>query len=177
MKRCTKRKAQAGITMLEVMIAVAVVGILVKLALPSLAGSSRKVKGDTEVNAFMTELRMKQEQFHLENGRYLSTGTESTMFPATAQPQQLAITTMPAEWNQLRVNLPEAQARCQYVAIAGNKLSGTIGTVAASFGFSNPGRDWYYILAHCDLDGDATVDSWYFTSSKDAAIQKLNPGR
>jgi prepilin-type N-terminal cleavage/methylation domain-containing protein len=180
MKRtATKRTSQAGFSMLEIMVAVAVLGILVKVALPSFAGSSRKAKGDSEVNAVMTELRIKQEQFQLENARYLSTSTaENVMFPPTAQATAQAMPAQPAEWNLLRVALPETSLRCQYVAIAGSKNTGTVGAMAsASFGFAAPLRDWYYILAHCDLDGDSAVDSYYFTSSLETEIKKLNPGK
>jgi prepilin-type N-terminal cleavage/methylation domain-containing protein len=172
------RTSEAGITLMEVLVAIAVLGILVKLALPSLAGSSRRATGDSEVNGFMTELRMRQEQYQLENGRYLSTGgSETVMFPATRSPQPQVLGTLPTSWQQLRVQPPDVGLRCSYVAIAGQGAAGAGATATTSFGFSPPAAAWYYILAHCDLDGDSSLDSFYFTSSTDSSIKKINPGK
>jgi hypothetical protein len=48
---------------------------------------------------------------------------------------------------------------------------------AASFGFTAPAKNWFYLLAHCNLDGDSAVDSYYFASSEDAKILKINYGQ
>jgi hypothetical protein len=45
------------------------------------------------------------------------------------------------------------------------------------FGFTTaPATDWYYLLAKCNMDSDASVFSYYFSSSTDQRIQKLNEG-
>ncbi|MBX3156671.1 MAG: type II secretion system protein [Deltaproteobacteria bacterium] len=176
--RTRSRDLQAGITLMEVMVAVAVLGILVKLALPTLAGGAHKVNGDSEVAAFMGEIRLRQAQFQLEHGRYLSTGSDEThKFPATRAMQPQALGALPATWTQLRLQPPGEGLRCSYVAIAGAAESTPGATATGAFGFVKPKGAWYYVLAHCDLDGDSSLDSYYFTSSTDAAIKKLNPGR
>ena len=66
MKRTHGR--QSGFTLLEIMIVVALIGILAAIALPSFTRESRKAKGDSEVAAFFGELKVREEQYALENG-------------------------------------------------------------------------------------------------------------
>jgi len=172
------RNAQAGFTLIELMVTVALIGALAAIALPTFAGESRKVKGDSEVNAFFAELAVREEQYALENGRYLSTGaSESATFPAAASPTLQNLGTLPAAWQTLKVRAPESSARCGYVVIAGLKTDAAGGIASATFGYTAPTKNWFYVLAHCDLDGNTAVDSYYFASSDDAKIQKSNYGR
>jgi prepilin-type N-terminal cleavage/methylation domain-containing protein len=169
---------QAGFTLLEVMVVVVLIGILAAIALPSFASETRKSKGDSEVAAFFAELGVREEQYAVENGKYLSTGaSESTTFPATATPNGTAITTLPTTWQTLKMRTPESTARCGYVVIAGLKTDAAGAVATTSFGFTVPAKNWFYMLAHCDLDGSSAVDSYYFSSSEDAKLQKLNYGK
>lgn len=172
------RTTEAGFTLMELMVTVAIIGVLAAIALPSFASTTRKSKGDSEVNAFFAELRVRQEQYQLEYGRYLSTGaSETATFPLTPSAAAKPLGTLPAVWSALRVRPPQSQARCGYVVIAGTP-SDTPGAIATGqFNYVKPEKNWFYILAHCDLDGNAGTDSYYFISSDGAAIQKLNPGR
>jgi type II secretory pathway pseudopilin PulG len=164
--------------LLELLVVVALVGILAAIALPSFAGESRKAKGDTEVAAFFGELKVRQEQYALEQGRYLSTGTsESATFPATPSATGQALGTLPTTWQTLKIRTPESSARCAYVVIAGTRTD-SAGTMATTtFGYTPPAKNWFYILARCDLDADAAVDSYYFISNDSSKIQKTNHGR
>jgi prepilin-type N-terminal cleavage/methylation domain-containing protein len=173
------RNAQAGFTLMELMVTVAIIGVLAAIAVPSFAGESRKAKGDAEVAAFFAELAVREEQYAVENGVYLSTGaTESATFPTTATATAQTLGTLPTTWQSLKVRTPESQVRCGYVVQAGTRTSTTVGAIASgTFGYTAPSRNWFYILAHCDLDGNTAVDSYYFITSDDAKIQKSNPGR
>jgi Tfp pilus assembly protein PilE len=160
------------------MVVVALVAVLAAIAIPSFAGETRKSKGDSEVAAFFAELGVREEQYAVENGRYLSTGTgETDTFPASARPTGTAISTLPATWQALKMRTPESTARCGYVAVAGVKNGAPGAMAASSFGFTAPAKNWFYLLAHCDLDGNTAVDSYYFASSEDAKLQKINYGR
>jgi prepilin-type N-terminal cleavage/methylation domain-containing protein len=168
---------QRGFTLIEILIAVAIIGVLVGLAVVSFTKQSRKARG-SEVQAMFAALRIAQEQYHLENGRYLSTGAnEGDIFPATPMKTSQPFTPMPTTWVSLKVKLPDENGYCGYTVVAGMANNGTsIGAVAASFGFTTPTTDWYYLLARCDLDGNSTRDSLYFSWSGDPALQKRNEG-
>ena len=67
---------------------------------------------------------------------------------------------------------------CGYTWVSGLADDGTnIGAEGAAFGFTAPAVNWYYLLAHCDLDGNSAVDSYYFSSSVDTKIQVRNESR
>jgi prepilin-type N-terminal cleavage/methylation domain-containing protein len=171
------RNRQSGFTLIELMVVVALVAVLATIALPSFAGQSRKAKGDAEVSAFFAELKVREEQYAVENGVYLSTGaSESATFPATPSAGAQTLGTLPATWQSLKVRTPESTARCGYVVIAGIK-TGTAGAMATTFGFTVPAKNWFYLLAHCDLDGNNAVDSYYFIAGDDSKIQKTNYGQ
>ena len=176
--RIRKRNRQAGFTLLGLMIVVTLVAILAPIALPRFAGASRKANGDSEVNAFFAELAVREEQYAVENGRYLSTSSsESVTFPATASPNAQTLTTLPTTWQSLKVRTPESSARCGYVVIAGTRTDSPGAMATSTFNYSAPNKNWFYVLAHCNLDGNSAVDSYYFASSDDAKIQKSNYGR
>jgi prepilin-type N-terminal cleavage/methylation domain-containing protein len=172
------RNQQSGFTLLELMVVVALVAVLASIALPSFAGQSRKAKGDSEVGAFFGELAVREGQYQIENGVYLSTSaSESTTFPATATASGSQLTALPTTWQALKVRTPESLARCGYVVIAGTRTDPAGAIAATSFNFVPPASNWFYVLAHCDLDGNNAVDSYYFMSSVDPTILKTNHGR
>jgi prepilin-type N-terminal cleavage/methylation domain-containing protein len=173
-----KRAAQSGVTLIELMVAVAILGVLIKLVLPTFLTQAHKAEGDSEVAAFFAELTAKEEQYKVDHGVYLSTGTsETNTWPTAPKASLQSITPLPTTWSTLRVVTPSSQVRCAYVAIAGTATTGTVGTVASSsFGFVKPSRSWYYVLAQCNLSGQSGKYSYYFASSLDARVQKLNWG-
>jgi prepilin-type N-terminal cleavage/methylation domain-containing protein len=172
------RDQEAGFTLLEIMIVVALIGILAAIALPSFTRETRKAKGDSEVAAFFGELKVREEQYALENGVYLSTGaSETATFPATPTAAAQTLGTLPATWQTLKIRTPESTARCGYVVVAGTKTSSAGSIATTSFGFTPPAKNWFYILAHCDLDGNNTVNSYYFISNDSSKIQKINYGQ
>ncbi len=67
---------------------------------------------------------------------------------------------------------------CGDVVQAGAGGDGTnLGAKAVEFGLAAaPATDWYYLLAHCDLDGDGARDSYYFSWNGDTKVQKQNDG-
>lgn len=172
------RNQQSGFTLLELMVVVTIVAVLAAVALPNFTSDSRRAKGDAEVGAFFAEFKIREEQYAIENGKYLSTGaSETATFPATATPGATALGTLPVVWQTLKVRTPESSARCTYVVVAGTP-SDTAGTMASTtFGYTPPAKNWFYVLARCDLDGNSSVDSYYFISNDNAKVQKTNYGR
>ena len=135
-----------------------------------------------EVPAIFAELRLRQEQYHVENGAYLSTGKEEADYhparPAGKAGRQ-SLTPQPAAWDQLRVTPEETQVACAYVAIAGAGDDATnIGPIAKSFGMEEaPSSNWFYLVAECDSDGDPKKNAFFFTRSDSQDTQKRDPTR
>lgn len=190
--RCTTsgvprgNRSQNGLTLIELMIVVAIVGILAGLAMYMFGGQSDRAKVTTEVAAMFAEFKVRQEQYHLENGAYLSTGASETDTwpPAPSGPSTpTELRPMPAGWTNLRMNPDKSAVYCSYVSIAGttDPSSGTPtpspGSIASSdFGYTPPVGNWYYLVAECDMDDDASVNAIYFARSDREGLLKLNEG-
>ena len=162
------RASQAGFTLLEVTVTLAVIGALTKVALPHFVSTSRKAQNETEVSPMFAELHVRQAQFVAENGAYKSLGaTEAVSYPTAPSPRGTPLTRLPATWQQMRIRTPESVARCAYTVMAG--IGGDAGPVASTtFGFVAPPFAWYYLLARCP---GAATDTYYFASSVDTAMR------
>ena len=168
-------------TLVELMIVVAIIGVLATLAVFMFSKQTKKAQYDSEVAAMFGEFRTRQEAYFLENDTYLSTGPESTMHPATPASGTTtanAIQPQPASWDALRMNSGKDRVYCSYVAVAGAASDGSnVGTVAATdFAFVAPPTSWYYLLAQCDGDANSTIDHYYFASSDVEGTRQLNSG-
>ena len=172
---CGERSGPAGFTLLELMIVVALIGILAAVVVPSWIGESRKTRGDSEINAMFAEIAAKEEQYKLDNGAYLGVATcPSAPSKAGINFNTVCVTTG-STWATLRVNAPESIIRCTYALTAG--AAGATLTPPTGFTVANqPVGPWYYVVGTCDLDGSSGTNSTYFQSSTDTVIQKLNYG-
>ena len=173
-----RRTHQGGFTLIEVMVVVALIAVLATVALPAFIGTTRKAKGDAEVSPMFSDLRTRMDQYIQENGIYPTSIGEATTWPVTPTTTQQAINPLPPEWTPIKVRISGAsQVYCGYTWVTGLASdSSAIGAQGTLFGFTAPTVNWYYLLAHCDFDGDPAVDSYYFTSSVDPTILKLNEG-
>jgi Tfp pilus assembly protein PilE len=162
------------------MIVVAIIGILSTLAVFAYRKVTGSAEVETEIAAIFAELRVRQEEYHAEEGTYLSTGAdESGMFPpgAPVAPGEAPIDISPLlaaadgtgatpvhKWALLRMRPRKSQLRCAYVSIAGPGGGGSIGGIASgNFNMTVvPESNWYYLIARCDADGDSGTDSFYF---------------
>jgi len=172
-----------GFTLLELMIVVAIVGVLAAIALPMFSGTSRKAKASSEVAPYFQDLRVRMDQYQQEHGVYPTTIGEGTFHPATPGAQKQTIFPLPSAWTTIRMR-PSASTDvyCGYTWATGlANDSANIGAIAAGappsgFGFTAPATNWYYLLAKCNLDGDNARFSYYFTDSVDTSIRKLHEG-
>lgn len=172
-------RAEQGFTLIEIMMVVALIAVLAAIAIPNFVSQTSRTKSDTEVMEIFAELRIRQEQYKFERGSYLATTADETqLFPATpGTAEQDLLGALPAAWQSLRYR-GRSTARCSYGVIAGAGGDGdNIGDKGTEFGFTAPLVDWYYILAHCDMDGDSGTDGYYFTDSTNTVIRKQNPGK
>jgi len=175
----SQRRPQAGFTLIELLVVIALIAILATVALPSFFSTSRKARGKAEVAPLFSDLRQRLESFHQENGLYPATIGEGTTHPATPTDATQSLYPLPATWVALKIR-PSGpdEVHCGYTWVTGIADDGTnIGAEGTAFGFTAPAVNWYYLLAHCDLDGNVGVDSYYFTSSVDPQIRVRNEGR
>jgi len=174
-------RRQAGFTLIELMIAVAIVGILASVAVFMFSKSSNKAKVTSEVPGMLAEFKMKEERYYVENNTYLSTGAnEAATHPASPAGNDKPTTlTANTEWQKLRLAPDKASLYCSYVAIAGDAGDDSnIGAIANQFGMTTaPDADWFYVIAECDVDGRGGTNTLYFTSSNTDEIFKQNEGK
>lgn len=173
-------RTQRGMTLIELMIAVVIIGILAAVAIFAYNRYVKKAKS-SEVPAVFAEFKLREEQYHTENGTYLSTGAdENSKHPATpaggTDPQDITVG-WPATWDTLRINTDKTYLYCSYVAIAGNAGVAPSGAQATFFGFTAaPPTNWFYLLAECDWDDNDTTNSFYFARSDLDGIAKRDEG-
>ena len=171
-------KREGGFTLIELMVVVALIAVLATIAIPSFFREASKSKAEGEVSALFAELRVREEAYHLENGAYLSTGaTESDLWPATPSKTARSIYPLPATWTSLKVIPPSQNIYCSYVVRAGAPGGAAGATATGTFGFVVPNQNWFYVLARCNMDGNSATDGYFFTSSVDTSIKKINPSR
>lgn len=159
---------QRGFTILELMIAIAIIAILATVVLPQWMRDSRKAKARSEVSAMFSELATKEEQYSLDNASYLATAA-CPGAPAQSGQDATACTTLSGVWVPLRVQLPETRLYCSYEIMSGDSTMTPSPPAPFVMNASVP-QSWFYIVATCDMDGDATTNSRYFRSSYDATI-------
>jgi prepilin-type N-terminal cleavage/methylation domain-containing protein len=168
-------------TLVELMVVVAIVGVLAAVAVFMFGKTSKQSRTRAEVSAFFSEFKVRQEQYAFENGTFLATGaSESDPWPAAPSspdaPNTLA--PVPATWTALKMVPDTTTAYCSYVAIAGLAGDDTnVGPVGDAFAFTPPATNWYYVVAECDLDGDPAVNTVYFARSDLDGMQVHDEGR
>lgn len=193
--RLDMRPRQAGFTLLEMMIVVAIMGILAGIAVYAYRKVTSTAEIDSEVNAIFAELRVRQEEFHAENGVYLSTTPADTIyFPpgAPVQPGNAPIDIAPLlaaadgnggtladAWVNLRMMPRKTTLRCGYTAIAGDPTVSVPSRGASVLEMNTPAQEanWYYLVAECDADGDPGVNSLYLARHDREELIIQNKGR
>jgi prepilin-type N-terminal cleavage/methylation domain-containing protein len=179
-----ERRRAGGFTLMELMIVVAIIGILATIAVFMFTKHVAKARA-SEVPGMFAELKLREQQYHLENEVYLATGTNDTDFFPTGSPGSTArpfdITLNPA-WQALKLNPDKTLLYCVYVVRSGAGGDATnVGATASGAPFNLggtlalPAINWFYLLASCDFDGDGNT-STYFTLSDTEGTIVSNPG-
>lgn len=164
------RRRRGGFTLVEMMVAVGVIAILAGIVVPTFTRETRKAKASSEVSAMFGELAVRQDQYKLENGRYLAAAACPS---APATKGQDATGCLTTAWTGLRVRLPQDKLACSYEVVAGTGV-GTDDPLG--FAFTSPAGAWFYIVATCNGDNQSGTNAQFFTSSASSAIQTKNEG-
>lgn len=156
------RRAQAGFTLIEVMIVVIVLGVLASVAVVAYGRYARDAKKRSEIAQIFGELRAKEEQYHAEFGRYLPTVADGWMPTATPSADVHGDTAtavpdpLPDGWRQLKANPAKGSLHCSYVVgTNGAEDDGAYGKQL--YGGTFPPGNYFYLLAICDIDNDGKI--------------------
>lgn len=171
------KQAQAGFTLIELMIVVAILGILAAVAVPMFGRYIYKSK-TVEATSFLAEIRVRQESYRSDFDQYCDVSGMQTNWYPTGAPQQVPRAwgnNPPAGWQQLGAMPPGRMSLFSYSTVAG--LPGT--TPATAMGGDargyNGGDFWFISSAFADMDGDG-ITVTYESYSHSKSIWTSNEG-
>ena len=149
------RQRQGGFSLIEMMIVVAIIGILAAIAVPSYISYVQRSR-TAEAITFLAEIRQRQEAYRAEFGQYCSVSAapgsaidSGGWAPATLPTggELIGWGGTPGDWDHLGAN-PDGPVRFQYRTTAGPPGSspGVPGFPTTDF--------WFVAQAQADLDAD-----------------------
>ena len=105
-----QRSREQGFTIVEVMVVVAIIGVLAAVVIPNFMQQSKKSKAKSEVGAMFAELGVREEQYKLENGSYLEAAACPSGTPSSTPRAVTACLATATPWDKLRVRPPSASS-------------------------------------------------------------------
>src|SRR5262249_12510244 len=114
----TDRNVESGFTLVEMVVAVSVLGVLGTLVIPSFVRDARKAKYASEVNAVFGELLEREDQHRIEFGAYHA----AAQCPALTNDNGTdvsACTATGGDWDMLKMSPKLRSLRCTYTVSTG----------------------------------------------------------
>ncbi len=177
------QKVISGFTLIELMIAVAIIGILAAVAIPAYLGYLRR-SYLSEATSSISSIKSAEESYFTTNGCYVAADAHPATVPAGTSS---AWDTAPNVWGTSGLSVrPDRTVRFQYMVYANNSWSAgsacagsPAGNSPMSIAYSSKtsavdcvqgtflipstvfsdNAMWYYVVARGDLDGDGTASS------------------
>ncbi|MEM7607149.1 MAG: type IV pilin protein [Myxococcota bacterium] len=150
----SRKRAAAAYTLIELMITVAIVGVLAAIAVPAFNGYLQRARV-TEATSFLADISQKQETYRAEYGTYCAVdGQGFGAYTPAALPAAGTLNSWPVNdgnWSQLNAR-PDGPVRFQYSTIAG--LPGQAPPAGTGL---NPNDFWFMSRAQGDLDNDGNL--------------------
>lgn len=195
MNYITFKKRILGFTLIELMIVVAIVGVLSAIAIPSYIGYIRR-SYLSEATTSIASIKSAEESYYTINNCYISVGAWPSTIP-NGSPTAWDTGTQPVGWgsNALGVR-PDKYVRFQYQVYASNSintstggcgsaataptstdlpcLSGNIIGTSGAYVNTNVTPAWYIVVARGNLDGNSAVNSMILSAIDDSAVVMCN---
>ncbi len=153
------RKSNKGFTLIELMIVVAIIGILAAIAIPNFLRFQLKSKS-SEGKVNIAAIRTAEESYLAEFGIYVAALTSPAVAAQTQKVPFLDAGAVGFNFDTLGW-APEGQVFFQYSTVAG-----VVGTPQASA---------YTITAQADIDGDGLLQTWGYVKPITATLAGI-PG-
>jgi prepilin-type N-terminal cleavage/methylation domain-containing protein len=168
-------RAREGYTIIELMIVVAIVGILAAVAIPAFNGYKMQARA-AEASAFLSEIAQRQEAYRSEHGTYCNVGGAANgvpmpaTLPAPGQPVFWPVDGALGAWAQLGA-YPDGPTYFQYSTWAGLPNQAPTDLYPANYN-----DFWFVASAIADLDGNSTRIQFVTGAGANRVICVSDPG-
>ncbi len=158
------RRVESGFTLIELMIVVAIMGVLAAIAIPTFSSYLYRSR-TSEATTILAEVRQRQESYRAEFNQYANVSSPN---PSTIPGRRPIQWETQATWRQLGV-APDAPLRFQYNTVAGlpgGAVPSPIGACGSPAAGVRNAEFWYAAQAISDLDGDGEPICFEVTSHR-----------
>ncbi len=184
-KRITPDR-QAGFTLIELMIAVAIVAILAGVAVAAYVKHIKSAR-IVEAKAFIQLIQARQESYFQQHGHYCNasqSGKHPTLISGSEPSGKKWDPSSGSSWLDLGARPEGGYTYFQWTVVASDpsqshaldSFAGQMGIAAQPAAPGSP-HPWYYVLAEGDLDGDDSPYTELRTSSARTQPIIVNEGK